>query len=468
MSEDRNRNVILICLDSVRKDYFDKTASKIPELADVSFEQCRTASSWSAPSYASIITGKLPSEHGVHTHSRSYDSVPRSNTIFDNLENHRTVGISANVYAGPEFAFEQYFNSFIELASHIQYPSGINPQQFLNKDGGSIASQLSFAKEALASERPLQSIANGVAGLLRNSSLPNFVPRIVDEGEKASVRALRREIERGEPTFVFVSLMQAHIPHEPAIYLNSDYYDCPRGWSSSTRGVWDLCTTEEYDEQYWERRNQLYRASINYLDRIVARMVSVAETLTERETTIIVTADHGENLGTTTDEGLANHKSSLSEGLLHVPCYLINPPNGYDPKEKEYFSHLQFHKLISGLAESETPDVFRSRIPAELVGMSAGPEPPSEREYWDRMIRCAYSGAQKFAWDSVGNAESYELDPEKQNWQRHVSEGVEIPDWAQQFFDIEIGTYKQTARNKTDAVDVGDATRNRLDELGYI
>lgn len=464
-----NRNVVLICLDSVRKDYFDSTASIVPELADVSFDQCRAASSWSGPSYASMVSGLLPHQHGVHTHSQSFDSLSREDTVFGDLDGYRTVGISTNVYAGPEFGFDQYFDKFVEVASHTPFPEGADPQRFLNeREGNVVKNQLAFLLYALQSDCPLQSVGNGMAGLARKASLAGFTPRIIDDGAKGIHRVIKRELVDNEPTFVFISLMETHLPHEPALYLDSEYYDCPQGWSSEERDVWDLCTSDDYDEQYWTRRNQLYRAAIDYLDRVVSEMVETIEAVTDLETTTIVTADHGENLGTEVDENLANHKSSLSEGLLHVPFYLINPPPGYQANEKRSFIQLELRELIEGVANGRTPDVFRETVPAEVVGMSPGPDPDSDFEYWDRMIRCGIEGSTKVIWDSFGNVERYELNDERTNWQRRVKEIEEVPDWARDMFEVEIVEYKQSAMDTEKTIDVGDATRERLKELGYL
>jgi arylsulfatase A-like enzyme len=157
----------------------------------------------------------------------------------------------------------------------------------------------------------LESISDRLAWLFNKESLPEF-------------EVVRRELASAErPTFAFVNLMETHIPYRPARYLDDDLYDCPRGWSSDERDVWELFSAE-YDEQYWNRRNGLYRAAVDYLDHCLSQFLEELD----GSTTVIMTADHGDNLGTEADEGLVNHKSSLSEGLLHVPLHLIKSPGG--------------------------------------------------------------------------------------------------------------------------------------------
>lgn len=68
-------NVILLCLDSVRKDDFDTHMSSTLEMATEEYDQMRAASSWSVPSHASMLTGKIPSESGVHSGNQNFDTI---------------------------------------------------------------------------------------------------------------------------------------------------------------------------------------------------------------------------------------------------------------------------------------------------------------------------------------------------------------------------------------------------------
>lgn len=472
MADESPRNIILVCMDSVRKDYFDSTATRVPQMADVSFNQCRAASSWSAPSYASMISGLLPHQHDVNTHSKYFDSLTVEETIFDTLDEYRTVGISANVYAGRNYGFDVYFDDFVEVASHIPFPMGTNPQSYLHsQDTGTIGSYLAFIAHSFREPSTLKSLANGLAGVTRAVTSTFSLPRLVDEGAKGALRAAKNELRKeNEPTFMFISLMEGHLPHKPALHLDSSYYDCPITWSSEQRDVWDLCLSEGYDEQYWTQRNQLYRASIDYLDRIIDKLRTIVDRQTNRETSIIVTADHGENHGTKVDEGLANHKSSLSEGLLHVPLYLINPPHGYRSDEEQFFSHLAMPDLIEAMAYGETPDVFSEKIPAEIVGMSPGPDPDSDvnLEYWDRMIRCGYNDSMKVVWDSLGRVSEFRLDESHPAWQQEQSSLEHVPIWARGLFDTPLGEYKEEALRNNRSLRIDDDTKERLEELGYL
>ena len=70
---DSRPNVVLIVLDSVRRDHLScygyerDTTPHIDRIASqgVRFTRATAASCWTIPSHASLFTGLYPSEHGV-------------------------------------------------------------------------------------------------------------------------------------------------------------------------------------------------------------------------------------------------------------------------------------------------------------------------------------------------------------------------------------------------------------------
>ena len=463
------RNIVLICLDCVRKDSFDAQAKRLGSLTSVSFDQCRAASSWSVPSHASMMTGELPHRHGIHTHNRDFSSLERDDTFLGELSGHDAIGVSANAWASSDFGFDVAFDEFCNIARSHRFPRGINARRFAGGDGDGASIYVDFLKAILNHDYPAKSLANGVLAQIQEASEFLPIPSPIDDGCKIVLReALERTRAAAEPYFLFINLMDAHEPLHPIWGYGLSSSSVPLSWQSTERTVWDLMnnTDDRTHEEYWANRRTVYAAAIDYLDRRLARFVRRLLDESRRETTVIVTADHGENLGSHKDCYLANHKSGLTEGLLHVPFSVINPPSGYMPREKQYFSHLELRRLIAGLSTGETPDVFAERVPAELVGMSAGPEPPNDRDWWDRMMRCVYDGQQKMVWDSLGKCEMYSLNADRPGWQRKVGDFDGIPSWTDEFFTADIRSYKEstaTSQPKPDAT-----MEQRLRDLGYM
>lgn len=450
------RNIVLIVLDSVRKDIFDKASSRIKQFDYISFENCRASSSWTAPSHASMISGELTHSHNVHTHSRSFSSLLVERTFLDYLESYTKVGISANSFAGPSYEFDQYFDRFFELKREFRFPRAINPSDF-DWDNKTL---FEYIIKSIKNDRSLKSMLNFTLGFLGSNT--DILNRIFDQGAKPGLRVAREEITASsDPTFIFLNLMEGHIPHHPSLYLDSDLYDCPYQWDSNGKNVWDLIFSE-YDEQYWHWRNQLYRATIDYLDQQISRFIHSLDD----QTTVIITSDHGENLATGTDNNLANHKSSLTEGLLHVPMYIINPPDA-EIQTKRYFSHLNFPMLIRAVRDGHIPDLTSQRIFAEQCGMSPGPNPKEEYQYYNRAIRCAYDQEKKIVWDSLGNCDKYTVNQNEANWQRQTDELVTPPNWATNRFQTGIREFKNKTSKLQETVSIDQSTKDRLQSLGY-
>ena len=477
------RNVVLVCLDSVRKDYFDRFATRLADRADLSFDQCRAASSWSTPSHASMLTGTLPHRHGVHTHDPDFSGLARGETFLGELPEHNAVGVSANEYASSTFGFDAVFDDYVDVDPTSRYTEGLDPGEFFqSSDASGPALYAAYLRRALGHDHPAKSVANGVLAQLDSVSKTAAVPKLLDDGANVVARSALRTVEDvEEPYFLFTNFMDAHVPHRPTRGYDSSLYDAPADWDSTALDNWGVNLRGELveNERELERFRDLYAASIDYLDRRVSALVDRLQAASDRETTVVITADHGENLGYAADDRLVGHKGSLSEGLLHVPLVVINPPPSGPGVERGYVSHLQLGRLLASMARGRVPEVTAERIPAELVGIgtTAGPltEPGYEEEYahWNRMIRCVYDAERKYVWDSLGNSEAYGLDVERACWQGRVAEDVEVPAWARGRFDVEISAYKEAAVEEGEAFrsmreQVDDRALERLGDLGYL
>lgn len=465
------RNIVLLCLDSVRKDFFTEYAPRLEDAADLTYEQCRAASCWSAPSHASMFTGVLPHRHEIHTYDPSFDSLERDDTFLGDLPDHRLLGVSSNVYASSNFGFDRLFDAFVDVAPHRRFPDGLDTEKFLKEcDAQGVRRWVEFLRTAAASPHPGKSLANGGFVKLRQlaSSLP--VPLVFDGGAKANVRSVTRLVEDApEPFFLFANLMDAHGPFTPNVHYDRSLYDAPRDWSSDDVDMWDVNNADALDEfaTDLERLRGLYGAAIDYLDRVVVGLIDEIRDRTDSETTFVLTSDHGENLGFESDDGLIGHSSSLSEGLLHVPLAVVNPPEGSTGHVDSNCSHLDLGRLLVGLADGTVPDVARSRVPSEVVGISQTARTPENYEYWDRMIRSVVREREKVVWDSLGDCTSYTLDPSRPNRQEHDRECDEPPAWASSSFDEPIADFKARATgSRAGNIDAG--TESRLRDLGYL
>lgn len=470
------RNVVLLCLDTVRKDYFDQYAPRLQRLTDVSFTQCRAASAWSTPSHASMLTGELPHEHGVHTHALDFERLAEEETLLGDLDSHRSFGVSANVYAGSAFGFDALFDDFRDVSRYHRFPDALDPEAFVadHSDGG-LETYAELAKTVASSDRPLRSLAN--MALFRGNDLVRHgpfgdSPELLDDGAAVVRREMLKRVgseEDDDPFFCFANFMDGHEPHRTIREYDETLHSVSDGWTSETFDNGDVIRDPEKYAEDLENYRDLYGTSIDYLDRVVADTIESIQKRTSRETTFVITADHGENLATEADEQLFGHLSSLSEGVLHVPLCLVNPPDGYDETITEYVSHLSLRELIRGLARDETPDVTDERVTAEVVGLTPNNDSLADDDegFWDRMLRCGYDADRKVVWDSHGERTAYELDSQRPCWQAVEDANSPIPDWATERFESDVQTAKQQAKTADVDREVSDDVARRLSELGY-
>lgn len=469
------RNVVLVCLDSVRTDFFDEFAHRIREQADTVYTQCRAASGWSLPSHASMFSGELPHLHGVHTHARDFTRIDRNESFVGELPEHTSIGVSANMYAGRNYGFDSFFDSFTEIAhtSEFQFERALSPKHLDRSDLGYSA----YVRLALQDSRPIRSLANGV--LLRINPFDVLFsgrpwPELRDKGTADVLSEAKAQIVAEErparPVFAFLNVMDAHVPMYHHQGLNRELHSVPNAWTSKGGPTAKEVShnTETY-RKYLENYRQLYAASIDYLDRLVAAWVDELRRETENQTTVIITADHGENLGFEADEFLFDHHTSLSEAILHVPLVLIDPPDDYPELVSRRVSHLELGDLVVALAR-DTPFRFDDEpVTAEVIGHT-GENPGGA--YWDRAIRCVYDGSTKTIWDSLGTCKQFDLTADSSDTQRLIDTNTNgFPTADTTRFEMSILDAKRTAIEReihADARTLDETAKRRLEGLGYM
>jgi arylsulfatase A-like enzyme len=439
------RNVALVCLEAVRADAFAVHAERLASLADVTFAECRAASSWSVPSHASMFTGRLPHEHGVHAFAPDCSALDRSETFLGDID-HQAVGVSANVYAGSPHGFDTWFDSFVDVDPKRRYPWGFDAESFRADYEGVLPRPVGAVAAALRHDHPVASLANLAALRLRDRAEGSDRPVPFEDGMRVVERAVDRELAGArEPWFLFVDAMDAHSPHRELDLPEFADLALPGGWSFAELDKPAYLREPDQHAADMDHLRACYDASIRYLDRRVAALAERLVEGTDRPTTVVVTAGHGEHLRYPGDEGRLGHVGSLGEGLLRVPLVLVNSPEGYPKRVERPISHLALPDLLVALARGETPDVSTGRTVAEVVGPAPGSDglegvPPGE---WDRAIRCAIDGTAKFCWDSLGNRRRYEVTgPNDQS----DPEVAPPPDWGRDRFreaEESVGAFRE-------------------------
>ncbi|MDS0475774.1 sulfatase-like hydrolase/transferase [Natrinema sp. 1APR25-10V2] len=476
-------NIVVLCLDTVRKDVYDRYATRLRERAAVRFEGMRALGGWSVPSHAGMLTGSVPSETGVHAHQRRFDPIDVGDTWIAPLarRGYESVCVTSNIYASPVFGFDRFFDRTIPISPSRRLPAGMDVQQHISErstDG--VEAYADFVREALAHDHPLRSLANGVLLKLDDVSRKLPIEKPTDFGGRAIARTLEREVtEPDGPVVAFANLMDAHGPHTAFRGLDDSIHGVSADFHSSSFRDSDVNVADglgEYESDV-ERVRRLYAATVDYLDRVVDDLLSALAAGDDRESILLVTADHGENLGYESDGYLMNHMSSLSEGLLHVPFDVV-PTSGRALELADdtvrpvdvngLSSHADLGEVVRSLASDDPFDPFaleRERARAEIVGSGSGIPEGGDESYWDRSQRVVYEDERKYYRDRLGTEAVYDVSgpPSKQ---------VELPDETvpnglfESVFGDWVSDHGRDGRAHAEEVDA--ASRARLEDLGYL
>ena len=304
-------NVLLVILDAARRDSLEpygaapgssptvaQLASRGRALDDVYATAC-----WTVPSHASIFTGLMPRAAGLARVTAPSTAKPVVESHRDRLlpelmrrNGYATAGVSANLWVSESSGFDTGFDEFAEVDTgrHARFDAG----------------------GAVDRARWLLEAARGR----------------VDDGARAAAERFDGFLERrsDKPFFWFVNLIECHSPYlPPRGYGHASLTDRVRAAAESRRyynldAIW-RASSGGYDmpDATLARMRRLYAASIAYMDEWLARLLTrLDEAGRLDETTVIVTADHGENFG---EGGLLTHALSLDNRLIHVPFVAAGP-----------------------------------------------------------------------------------------------------------------------------------------------
>jgi arylsulfatase A-like enzyme len=352
----RAPNLLLLVLDTVRAQslgLYGHDRPTTPNLdrlgaSSVVFERAVAAAPWTLPSHASLFTGRMPHELGLH-HGRPLGTgIP---TLAEALvaRGYRTAGfVGNNIYCGRGYGLARGFQHYED------YP--VSPQELL------LASSLA---RTVANERAVRWLSRyyGIIGR-----------KTVDDVNREFLRWLDRT--PGRPYFAFLNYSDAHEPYQPPERFLTRFADGrPRDeqlWHSVRQaGRFDLYQAPPADHA---ANLAAYEAAIAWLDERVAGLL---DELDRRggldETLVVITSDHGEEFG---EHGRFGHGSSLYRLALHVPLMLRYPGRLSNHREAYPVSLRDLGATMLALLDPEADVPIAGESFARLTQGAAGAATP--------------------------------------------------------------------------------------------
>jgi hypothetical protein len=311
-------NVLVVVLDACRRDALEPygaPAGATPAIADLArrgtaHEEVYATACWTAPSHASMFSGKLPRAVGLGAvpGGKHPDVKAQLELEADRLfpavfrrNGYETVAASANLWIAPHCGFDIGFDDFKAVASQRQKNLGRSGPR----------TRLKQWKEAIAAN--------------------------VDDGARELGGFLRERLPRSERPFLcFINLIECHSPYlPPRPYAAGSALERLRVSADARRylsleEIWKSCLGgTEVPGDVLERFRRQYAASIRYMDDWLAGLLESLDRAGKLDDTlVVVTSDHGENFG---EDGLVSHAVSLDNRLLHVPFVVAGPGAGDGP-----------------------------------------------------------------------------------------------------------------------------------------
>ena len=269
-------SLVFVVIDTMRADAFDPALDgHTPAMARIAgrgtrFDRGYSASSWTWPSTASLLTALTPPEHGVQDAESNFLS-ERWLTLGEHLlENgFSTAAWSMNPLVSANKNFDQGFQTFHETSWE------------------------------------------------RASTVIDDVCAWIED-------------KRRERFFLFLQFTDPHGPYEPPDEVKARFgVEDPRGYSHTAletlqRKGRDRTPIEKALWPEWvEHAHRLYDLEVHDVDAALARIEATLERLgLDDRTLVVMTSDHGEEF---LEHGRMGHGPQLFEETIHVPLFLAGP-----------------------------------------------------------------------------------------------------------------------------------------------
>jgi arylsulfatase A-like enzyme len=318
-------NILLVVWDTTRLDRLGiygadrNTTPFLDEFAKsgLVFDDCRSVAPSTVPSHGSMFTGLLPSEHGANHRNLWLDSSHETLAELLSDGGYATFSFSAN----PNITEMENFDQGFQEEQHLWDPAWRSRAMAdlllhyqVDGQGHALDNGTGMAKR-LREDALLDHEIKGCGALL---------------GEGLTTWLGREQRQDGRPWFAFLNYMEAHYPLQPASeyrerlmdeeQLRRSYF-VDRSWPRIWNHVFGF---EALPERTVASLDITYDAAIAELDGLFEQLISGLEESGELENTIVIlTADHGENLG---EGGMLDHRYSMSEALLRAPLVIWAPP----------------------------------------------------------------------------------------------------------------------------------------------
>jgi arylsulfatase A-like enzyme len=354
MSEFTGRNVLLVVMDTVRKDHltpygYDRpTTPTLAALADeaVVYEQAVAQAPWTLPVHASMFTGRYPAEH---TATQESPYLPDEiGTLAEAL--------SAAGYATACYSSNAWITPYTRLTAGFDRQDNffeVLPGEALSGVAADLWQRVLDSRFRWVADR-LVELGNEVhEHLAGGDGADSKTPEIVDR-----VQAFA-DANAADDWFAFINLMDAHLPYYPPERYRetfapgvdpTDVCQNSKRYNSGARAIDDA----EFDDI-----RGLYDAEIRHIDAELGRLFDhLRATGQWEDTVVVVCSDHGELHG---EHGLYGHEFAVYDPLVNVPLLVKHPDLGTGRTDRQVELLDLYDTVLAAADATDATDAVGAR-----------------------------------------------------------------------------------------------------------
>ena len=385
-------DIIFIVLDTQRADRlgtYGHQKAFTPHLDQFAahgtlFEQAVSPAQWTVPSHASLFSGLYPTAHQVTQSSQSLSpDIPHLAEVLTQ-NGYDTIGFCNNPLVGVlNNGFKRGFQTFYNYGGAFPSPP---------KNASRFPAPLDKATEA--STQLFRKVSNPVQNFFGQSDLafrlslnswttPLWSRFANFKGQNArSVRDVshflqaRDQQESEKPLFLFLNLMETHLPFWPpgefidkcAPYFrkSKEARDILQTWNREAYR-WAAPLEEPLGELESQVLSDLYDAEVAYQDDYLGGLFEMLNGRSNHHNTLaIIVSDHGDGLG---EHGYMGHAFVAYQELVHVPLMMQWPEQLPEPAriDTPVSTRRVYHTILD--AAGQLPDM-PNLDPASVHGLT--------------------------------------------------------------------------------------------------
>ena len=400
-STDKRPNVLLVMTDQHRLSAcgaYGPTPCTTPHIDALArrgmlFNQAYCPTAICSPARASLLTGMLPHRHGMTANIGDLGCNQPYIADDPRLLSRRleAAGVRCGYTGKWHLCAEHNKRTRYQADYPMSLPTtlGFTGHDFAGHGGGGFGDpifQRYLDDNNLSYDVDRIEAAFGHEAGIWRGPIESTVPYFLADHTMHLIDRLSADADDDQPWFIWHNNWG---PHEP-YFVPQEWYDRYRDvdippWPDFT---WDANSVlgphrrwlpaPQHDWQFWQELLRYYYAFASFIDDQIGRMVAHLAAIGQLENTIIImTADHGESLGS--HGGLANKGVQAFEETLRVPLVIAGPGVYVGAECDQLVSNMDLHETVCDWQGATPVADLQSRSLAELC---RGQQPTQWRDCW--------------------------------------------------------------------------------------